>query len=55
MALVVERAEPREAPALETLASWGERWLERRATRVRWPAQDRSRRRLYVAPSALAA
>ncbi len=64
-ALVIERndaaargelARKEEPPAPLTLARWGaDTWLPRREARVRWPAQDRSRWKLHVAPSKLAA
>lgn len=50
-----ELQEGAEEPGPLTLARWGEEtWLKRRVTRVRWPAQDKSRWRLHVAPSQLA-
>ncbi len=50
-------AEPPPAPAVVTLASWGETWLNTRERQglVRWPENDRSRWSVRVAPSALAA
>ncbi len=45
---------PVEVQETPTLASWGRRWLERRKTRVRWFANDKTRWGLYVVETELA-
>jgi len=44
-----------DPPAEETLAKWGETWLERRDGRVSFAVKDRARWRRYVVGSPLAA
>jgi len=51
----LEPAKAPEPPAPLTLAAWGQTWLQRREARVRWFANDKSRWKLYVAPSPFAA
>lgn len=50
-------AAPAKAPAVETLATWGEAWMNRRekAGAVRWSKVDRNRWRTHIAGSPLAA
>lgn len=57
-ALAMERRgefEPPPEPAVETLATWGEAWLDRRETRIASPRKERSRWNCYVVGTPLAA